>query len=111
VARGTRARLGHGNGGGGDLDPAGARIVRHLQGLAPSLAWFVPDFWAEELERRALPCTWPADLDLSSAPPLVRTLAARGAWLEQEAIVLDPRLPLAIVQYSQNDSRGAPPHG
>jgi hypothetical protein len=80
----------------GDLDPAGVRIHLHLRSIRPDLRWFVPGFWAEQLAARALPADWPADLDVSVAPPLVRELAARGLWLEQEPIVLDPRLPAEL---------------
>lgn len=40
--------------------------------------------------------TWPPDLDLGFAPAVVRQLAARGLWLEQERIVLDPRMAEAL---------------
>lgn len=76
----------------GDLDPAGVRIVQHLRKAWPRLAWAVPEFWAEYVQQRALPGEWPDDVDLSSAPALVRDLARRGRWLEQETITLDPRL-------------------
>lgn len=36
------------------------------------------------------------DLDLDFAPMPVRALAARGLWLEQQCIVLDPRIPDAL---------------
>ncbi len=80
----------------GDLDPNGVRIMRHLRSIRPSLRWAVPGFWAEHLERRALPCDWPADLDLSGAPRLVHELARRGLWLEQELIALDGRLASSL---------------
>lgn len=80
----------------GDLDPNGVRIVRHLRELCPALIWAVPGFWAEHVPGRALPRPWPDDLDLSDAPPLVRDLASRGLWLEQELLALDPRLEGAL---------------
>jgi hypothetical protein len=80
----------------GDLDPAGVRIYRHLRRLHPELRWAVPDFWAEHIEKRALPGEWPDDLDLDGAPALVRELASRGLWLEQELLALDPRLGAAL---------------
>jgi hypothetical protein len=43
-----------------------------------------------------LPTIWPEDLDLDFAPATVRALAARGLWLEQERIVLDPRMADAL---------------
>jgi hypothetical protein len=80
----------------GDLDPAGVRIARHLQKLRPDLRWAVPDFWREYVDRRGLPGNWPDDLSLDRAPLLVRELAARSLWLEQELIALDARLPAAL---------------
>lgn len=76
----------------GDIDPAGVRIVRHLRQIHPGLKWAVPAFWGEYIEKRALPGEWPDDLDLDNAPALIRELAARGLWLEQELIAVDPRL-------------------
>jgi hypothetical protein len=80
----------------GDLDAAGVRIVRHLQNIYPDLRWAVPEFWGEYLVGRALRGEWPGDLDLSDAPALVRDLAQRGLWLEQELIVVDARLKPAL---------------
>jgi hypothetical protein len=80
----------------GDLDPNGARIYQHLRERRPDLIWFLPDFWAEYADTHARPTRWPADLDLAAAPPWARELAARGLWLEQEVIVLDPRFKEAI---------------
>jgi hypothetical protein len=80
----------------GDLDPAGVRIVRHLREIHPALKWAVPDFWSEYVDKRALPGEWPDDLDLDGAPALIRDLADRGLWLEQEIIAVDPRLRTAL---------------
>jgi len=80
----------------GDLDPNGMRIYLHVRERRPDLRWFVPAFWAERVERHGLRAPWPADLDVSAAPALVRDLAARGLWLEQECIVLDPRIGPAL---------------
>lgn len=80
----------------GDLDPNGVRILLHLRARHPALRWFVPAFWREQLALRAQKGNWPPDLDLSGAPALVRELAGSGRWLEQESIVLDPRLPLEL---------------
>lgn len=76
----------------GDLDPNGVRIYQHLRERRPDLLWFVPDFWAELVESHGLHAPWPADLDLTAAPKLVRDLAASGLWLEQERVVLDTRI-------------------
>ena len=76
----------------GDLDPNGVRIMQHLCKRVPNLKWFLPEFWFELVDVCGLPTTWPQDLDLDFAPAPVRELAARGLWLEQERIVLDPRI-------------------
>ena len=80
----------------GDLDPNGVRIFQHLRRQHPGLRWFVPSFWEELVESKGLRGAWPDDLVLDDAPSLVRELAARGLWLEQEALVLDPRTPAAL---------------
>lgn len=80
----------------GDLDPNGVRIMLHLRRRAPNLKWFLPEFWFELLDTCGLQTTWPQDLDLDFAPVQVRALAARGLWLEQERIVLDPRMAEAL---------------
>jgi hypothetical protein len=80
----------------GDLDPAGVRIVRHLRQIHSDLKWAVPDFWGEYIGNRALPGEWPEDLDLDDAPALIRDLAHRNLWLEQELIAVDPRLRAAL---------------
>lgn len=80
----------------GDLDPNGVRIFRHLRAIQSDLRWFVPEFWAELIETKALLGVWPDDLDLSDAPQLVRRLASSGKWLEQESIAVDPRAPAAL---------------
>jgi hypothetical protein len=82
----------------GDLDPAGVRIVRHLRSRWPWLRWFVPDLWREYLARGGQRMDWPAELDVSDAPELVRELRQQGMWLEQEIIVLDPRLVEVLEQ-------------
>ena len=84
----------------GDLDPNGARIARHLGDLIPRLEWFVPDFWRDYIADHARATEWPDELDLDDAPALVRQLARDGLWLEQEPIVLDSRLPTAILAHS-----------
>jgi Uncharacterized protein conserved in bacteria C-term(DUF2220) len=80
----------------GDLDPAGVRIVQHLRGFCPGLRWAVPEFWSEYVEERALVGRWPEGVELDGAPRLVRDLARRGLWMEQEVIALDPRLTGAL---------------
>jgi hypothetical protein len=80
----------------GDLDPNGVRIFRHLRDRRPDLRWLIPAFWAEYVESHGLHAPWPEDLDVGAAPALVRELAARGLWLEQERIVMDPRICAAV---------------
>lgn len=80
----------------GDLDPNGVRIMLHLRRRVPNLKWFLPEFWFELVDVCGLHTTWPRDLDLDFAPAPVSELAARGLWLEQERIVLDPRIPEAL---------------
>jgi hypothetical protein len=80
----------------GDLDPNGVRIYRHLRDHLPALAWLVPAWWADLVPMHAQLRDWPDELDLADAPQLVRDLARAGRWLEQERLVLDPRLPGAM---------------
>ncbi len=82
----------------GDLDPNGVRIFQHLRELRPGLRWFVPAFWEDLVETKGLPRVWPEDINLDDAPELVRRLAARNLWLEQEAIAVDPRTPAALAR-------------
>jgi hypothetical protein len=80
----------------GDLDPNGVRIFQHLSRQHAGLRWFVPSFWEELVEPKGLHGSWPDDLVLDAAPKLVRELAARGIWLEQEPLVVDPRTSAAL---------------
>lgn len=82
----------------GDLDPNGVRIYLHLREKRPDLRYFVPAFWSELVAAQGLPGLWPPDLELDSLPPLLRELAEREVWLEQERIVLDPRLREALLE-------------
>ncbi|GMU22530.1 MAG: hypothetical protein AMXMBFR13_26160 [Phycisphaerae bacterium] len=81
----------------GDLDPNGVRIMRHLREVRSDLRWVVPDFWGEYVPKAALRAAWPDGFDLVGVPDLVMLLASSGMWLEQEVIVLDPRLPAALL--------------
>lgn len=76
----------------GDLDPAGVAACCRIasdSGRTPQL--FIPSF-ADEYLDGALPVKrrWPM---LPLDHPTLTTLAAEGTWLEQEAFLLDPRLP------------------
>jgi hypothetical protein len=90
----------------GDLDPNGVRIFQHLRQERPDLRWFVPPFWADYVISHALPTTWPADLDLSEAPELIRELAHQGLWLEQEPLAIDPRTLPALRQMMSSEAGG-----
>jgi hypothetical protein len=87
----------------GDLDPNGARIFFHLRERRRDLCWFVPSFWAELVESHGQRASWPPDLDLRDAPPLVRELAARALWLEQERIVLDERIGIELERLARGE--------
>ena len=80
----------------GDLDPNGVRIYRHLAEHVPGLGWFVPSFWRELVPMFGRPCVWPEELKLADAPALVQELAARGLWMEQETVVFDGRVLVAM---------------
>jgi Uncharacterized protein conserved in bacteria C-term(DUF2220) len=80
----------------GDLDPNGLRILLHVRERRPDAHWFVPSFWTEIVDSHGQDTQWPTDLDLSGAPPLVRELASRGLWLEQERIVVDERIVASL---------------
>ncbi len=80
----------------GDLDPNGVRILQHLRSVRADLRWFVPTFWIELIDTKGIAGEWPADLDLGEVPALVRELAKRGLWLEQEPIAVDPRTSAAL---------------
>lgn len=87
----------------GDLDPNGVRIMRHLREVRADLRWVVPDFWSEYVPKVGLRAYWPRDFDLADTPLFVRQLASSGTWLEQEAIVLDPRLPQTLLATTRKD--------
>ena len=80
----------------GDLDPEGVEIVAHLRRSYPRLRWAVPAFWKEFVPDRAQRKNWPEDIALDCAPALVHELKQSSLWLEQETIVLDPRLANAF---------------
>ncbi|MEO1334218.1 MAG: Wadjet anti-phage system protein JetD domain-containing protein, partial [Myxococcota bacterium] len=92
----------------GDIDPNGVRILLHLRRRVPGLHWFLPDFWFELAETTGLRAKWPSDLDLGFAPKRVRRLAAQDLWLEQERIVVDPRIGGALeAVVAENDASPA----
>jgi hypothetical protein len=80
----------------------------HLRRRAPNLKWFLPEFWFELADVCRLRATWPEELDLGFAPAKVRELATRGLWLEQERIVLDPRMADTLETALAAESTGEP---
>lgn len=86
----------------GDLDPKGLEIFASLGSPAARPRHFVPAWWQDYLQSHGLalnggwPKSFPSTGD-TQCPELVRRLSARGLWLEQEAILLDPRLAEALV--------------
>lgn len=88
----------------GDVDPNGVRIYTHLSERRPDLRWFLPAFWFDSSASRCLKAAWPDNLDLAFAPRRVRELARRGLMLEQESVVVDPRVLDALEETLQDDS-------
>lgn len=82
----------------GDLDPNGVRIYRHLAAQLPGFGWLTPAWWADVAPPSpALRKPWPEPFrDDPELPPVIRRLVAEDRWLEQEQIVLDPRLAPAL---------------
>jgi hypothetical protein len=80
----------------GDIDPNGIRILEHLREIRSDLLWFVPAFWAEFVDAKGIPGAWPEEMELGWTPSLVREVASRGLWLEQEQLAVDPRTALAL---------------
>lgn len=85
----------------GDLDPAGVAIASHLQSLHASLRWVTFDLWRTLLPEYAQPGTWPDELDLRAAPPLIQELARAGIWLEQERLSLHPDLVAELLNIAR----------
>ncbi|WP_020506934.1 Wadjet anti-phage system protein JetD domain-containing protein [Lamprocystis purpurea] len=80
----------------GDLDPEGLAIFAALGGELRRPRLFLPDWWSDYLDTHALPLGpgqgWPGT-ESDRGAGLLALLRRRGRWLEQEAILLDPRLP------------------
>lgn len=82
----------------GDLDPAGLDLYRRCLVQRHDCLWLVPLWWPELLSTHALrDAPWPGDL--VQVPELVAFLAASSIWLEQEALVLDPRLEEQLLHW------------
>ncbi|WP_211824110.1 Wadjet anti-phage system protein JetD domain-containing protein [Kistimonas asteriae] len=91
----------------GDLDYHGIKIAEQLsQKLEKQIQLFIPDWWNEYLPTHALTITeadkkkqWPSTTLLSRLirqHRVIRQLCSSQSWLEQEAIMLDRRLPDAL---------------
>ncbi len=79
----------------GDLDPAGLDLYRRCVARRSDCAWLVPDWWSELIDTQSRSgASWPAVL--GEVPSLVATLAASRRWLEQEPLLLDSRLEIAV---------------
>jgi hypothetical protein len=81
----------------GDLDPKGLAIFSSLGEATSRPRHFVPAWWADYLDTHALATSegWPKAQGHEGdpkGPELVMRLRTKGLWLEQEAILLDPRL-------------------
>lgn len=84
----------------GDLDPKGIAIYQSLDTGSHHAQLWIPDFWLDYQETHALPldkpwATVPADL---MKHPLMRSLVDQDRWLEQETLVIDPRIKQALAQ-------------
>jgi hypothetical protein len=60
------------------------------------MRWFVSSFWRDLIDSKGLRATWSSDVDLRNSPELVRELAHRGLWLEQEPLVVGNRIAEAL---------------
>ncbi|MBK1700140.1 hypothetical protein CKO22_04200 [Thiococcus pfennigii] len=81
----------------GDLDPKGLAIFASLGDATSAPRHFIPAWWRDYLETHALALAggWPRAHDCPPGardPELVERLREAGLWLEQEAILMDPRL-------------------
>jgi hypothetical protein len=83
----------------GDLDPKGIEIYSGIDKKVPQTSkLFVPKIWTDYYEvSLANKKCWPViDGDIAKIP-LISTLMADDTWLEQECILLDPRLVVDIL--------------
>jgi hypothetical protein len=87
----------------GDLDPKGLEIFASLGDAVAKPRHFVPAWWQEYLETHGLKLKgdWPRSCACAEDikhQALVQRLSEMGLWLEQEAILLDPRLADALAR-------------
>jgi hypothetical protein len=81
----------------GDLDPKGLAIFLSLGDATARPRHFVPVWWQEYVDTHAIALAggWTKSGNRTpdaQDPGLVQRLRSSGLWLEQEAILLDPRL-------------------
>jgi hypothetical protein len=81
----------------GDLDPDGLAIFAALGSGARRPSLFLPDWWGDYLTTHGLPLEvgWPEPVAEFDGGLLAELRTARR-WLEQESILLDPRLGPAL---------------
>lgn len=99
----------------GDLDPEGIRIYESLVDLGgvkdssntPRPCLFLPAWWADYLNTHGMPTvgTWPSASAMTDNNGLFGALRSRKASLEQEAILLDPRLVIALEELASAGGR------
>jgi len=83
----------------GDLDPEGVSIFEQINRRVPQVGRrFIPQFWEEQLGRPlgAGEKQWGVLPPAAASIPILKRLMDSGLWLEQEAILLDPRLSEAV---------------
>lgn len=81
----------------GDLDPEGLDIYAALSDGSRRPRLFLPPWWRDYLDSHGLPLAegWP-DPRSAVEEALITELRTKRRWLEQEAILLDPRLTFAL---------------
>jgi hypothetical protein len=93
----------------GDFDPRGLEAAERMARAAPGrrFAWLLPPFlddYALTHWLRLADVTWPAR---AAGIRSLNTLVKAGCWMEQEAMVLDVRLPDAIEAAAFKDSNNS----
>jgi hypothetical protein len=88
----------------GDLDASGIQIYESLVSQGFAARHFIPSYVEEYLITHAQPCKipWP-HRDYSAFHPVIATLAAKGLWLEHEALVLDQRFEAELASLIQRN--------
>jgi len=83
----------------GDLDPEGLDIFATLGDSQRRPRLFLPSWWRDYVDSHGLPLAggWP-EPQRSNEGAFITELRTEKRWLEQEAILLDPRLPSALTR-------------